>query len=123
VERTGKFWVENLPLNNGTNTVTLTVTDTAGNVTTNSFDVVQSALTLTINPVSDPQHLWNPIVDLTGTISDPSYAIWVNGVKGHNHGDGTWSASNVPVNSGGTATFTATAYAANEQQPDGSYGN
>jgi hypothetical protein len=117
VERSGKFWLENLPLNSGTNTVTLTVTDAAGNATTNSFNVVQSAVTLTVDPVGDPQQLWQPTVNLTGTISDASYAVWVNGV------DGTWSASNVPVDSGGTASFTATGYAPNEQQPDGSYGN
>jgi len=123
VERSGKFWLENLPLNSGTNTVTLTVTDAAGNATTNSFNVVQSAVTLTVDPVGDPQQLWQPTVNLTGTISDASYAVWVNGVKGTNNGDGTWSASNVPVDSGGTASFTATGYAPNEQQPDGSYGN
>jgi hypothetical protein len=67
--------------------------------------------------------LWQPTVNLTGTISDSTYAVWVNGVKGHNNGNGTWSASNVPVNSGGTASFTATAYSPSEQQPDGSYGN
>ncbi len=123
VERTGKFWVDNLPLNSGTNTVTLIVTDAVGNTTATSLNVVQSAVTLTVNAVSDPQQLWHPTVSLTGTISDATYAIWVNGVKGHNNGDGTWSASNVPVNSGGTATFTAIGYASSEQQPDGSYGN
>ena len=123
VERTGRFWLENLPLNGGTNTVTLTVTDAAGNAATSSFNVVQSAVTLTINPVGDPQQLWQATVNLTGAISDASYAVWVNGVKGHNNGNGTWSAGNVPVNSGGTASFTATGYAPNEQQPDGSYGN
>ena len=123
VERSGKFWVENLPLNSGTNTVTLKVTDAAGNSITNSFNVVQSAVSLTVDAVGDPQQLWQPTVNLTGTISDSSYAIWVNGVKGHNNGNGTWSASNVPVNDGGTASFTATGYAASEQQPDGSYGN
>ena len=69
VERTGKFWVENLPLNSGTNTVTLTVSDTAGNVNTTNFNVVQSAVTLTLNQVSDPQQLWQPTVNLTGTVS------------------------------------------------------
>jgi len=123
VERTGKFWVENLPLNSGTNTVTLNVTDAAGNSTATSFNVVQSAVTLTMNPVSDPQQLWQATVNLTGTISDASYAIWVNGVKGHNNGDGTWSANFVPVNDGGTAVFSVTGYAPNEQQPDDSYGN
>jgi len=125
VERSGKFWVENLPLNSGTNTVTLTVTDAAGNATTNSFNVVQSAVTLTVDQFSpDSQlQLWQPTVNLTGTISDPTYAVWVNGVKGTNNGYGTWSANNVPVNSGGTASFTAIGYAPSEQQPDGSYGN
>lgn len=123
VERSGKFWVENLPLNSGTNTVTLNVTDAAGNSITNSFNVVQSAVSLTVDAVGDPQQLWQPTVNLTGTISDASYAVWVNGVKGTNNGNGTWSASNVPVNDGGTASFTATGYAPNEQQPDGSYGN
>jgi len=123
VERSGKFWVENLPLNSGTNTVTLIVTDAAGNATTNSFNVVQSAVTLTVDPVTPDSQLWQPTVNLTGTISDDAYAVWVNGVKGHNNGDGTWSASNVPVNSGGTASFTATGYAPDEQQPDNSYGN
>jgi len=123
VERSGKFWVENLPLNSGTNTVTLNVTDAVGNSITNSFNVVQSAVSLTVDAVGDPQQLWQPTVNLTGTISDASYAVWVNGVKGTNNGNGTWSASNVPVNDGGTASFTATGYAPNEQQPDGSYGN
>lgn len=123
VERTGKFWVENLPLNSGTNTVTLIVSDAAGNVNTNSFNVVQSAVTLTMDPVTPDSQLWQPTVNLTGTISDATYAVWVNGVKGHNNGNGTWSANNVPVNSGGTASFAVTGYAPNEQQPDGTYGN
>ncbi|MGA3284638.1 MAG: hypothetical protein ABSD57_09305 [Verrucomicrobiota bacterium] len=67
--------------------------------------------------------MWQPTVNLTGTISDATYAVWVNGVKGTNNGNGTWSAANVLVNSGGTASFVATAYAPNEQQPDGSFGN
>lgn len=122
VERSGKFWLENMPLNGGTNAVRVTATDAAGNVTTTNFNVVQSTVTLTVNPVADSQ-LWQPTVNVTGTISDTTYAIWVNGVKGRNNGDGTWSASNVPVDSGGTASFTATGYEPNEQQPDGSYGN
>ena len=78
---------------------------------------------LTMNPVTPDSQLWQPTVNLTGMISDATYAVWVNGVKGTNNGDGTWSANNVPVNSGGTASFTMTAYAPTEQQPDGSYGN
>jgi hypothetical protein len=123
VERNGTFWLENLPMTAGTNSYTITIRDAAGNTTVTNISAVQSALVLTINPVGDNSQLWQTTVYLTGTISDPTYAIWVNGVKGHNNGNGTWSANNVPINNGGTASFTATAYAPTEQQPDGSYGN
>ena len=67
--------------------------------------------------------LWQPTVNLTGTITALNYAVWVNGVKGTNHGNGTWSANNVPVTKGGTASFEVVAYEPNERQPDGSIGN
>jgi len=123
VGRNGVFWLENLPLNPGTNIFPITVTDLAGNLTTTNLSVVQSPLLFAINAVADPATLWQPTVDLTGTISDPAYAVWVNGIKGTNNADGSWSANNVPVNKGGTASFVGTAYAPNELQPDGSTGN
>jgi hypothetical protein len=123
VERNGNFWLENLPLNSGTNLFSIQVTDAAGNINVTNLAVVQSSLTLAINPVTPDSQLWQPTVNLTGTISDQTYAVWVNGIKGHNNEDGTWYANNVPVNNGGTASFTATAYAPTEQQPDRSYGN
>jgi hypothetical protein len=48
VERNGMFWLEDLPLAAGTNTIELTATDAAGNVNTTSFNLVQSSVTLTI---------------------------------------------------------------------------
>ena len=123
VERTGKFWIDNIPLNAGTNAVTITVRDAAGNTNATTINVLQSALILTVDPVTPDSQLWQPTVSLRGKISDPSQAVWVNGVKGHNNGDGTWSAHNVPTTAGGTASFTITAYEPTEQQPDGSYGN
>jgi archaellum component FlaF (FlaF/FlaG flagellin family) len=123
VERNGNFWLENVPIIAGTNTFAITITDAVGNRNMTNVNVVHSSLALTINPVSDTSQLWHATVNLTGTISDATYAIWVNGLKGHNNGDGTWSANNVPVNGGGTGSFTATAYGPTEQQPDGSYGN
>ena len=122
-DRSGNFWLGNLPISAGTNAFPITVKDVAGNTSVTNISVIQSALVLTINPVTPDSQLWQPTVNLTGTISDTTYAVWVNGVKGHNNGNGTWSANNVPVNNGGTASFAATAYAPNEQQPDGSYGN
>jgi len=62
-------------------------------------------------------------VTVTGTISDPTYAVWVNGRKAGKTGEHTWMATDVPVTPGGAALFHMTAYAPSEQQPDGSHGN
>ncbi len=123
IERNGTFWLENLPLNPGTNSFVIQVTDAVGNSSTTNLVVVQSPLVLMVDPVTPDSRLWQPTVSLTGTISAVDFAVWVNGVKGHNNGKGTWQATNVPVNADGAANFTITAYAPSEQQPDGSYGN
>ncbi len=123
IDRNGNFWLENLPLAPGTNAFAIAVVDAVGNTSLTNLSVVQSPLVLTINPVADSSQLWQPTVNVTGTISAPTYAVWVNGVKGTNYGNGSWAAFNVPPGTGGTATFTATAYAPAEQQPDGSHGN
>jgi hypothetical protein len=79
-----------------------------------NINLVQSALTLTMTPVSDDSQLWQPTVSVGGTISDYSDAVWVNGVAGVNNGNGTWNADNVPTTSGGVATFDVTAYPPSE---------
>jgi hypothetical protein len=123
VERSGVFWVDNIPLAGGTNRVELTIADAAGNSSLTNITVIQSPLTLTMNPVSPVSQLWQPTVNVGGTVSDPACVVWVNGIKGANHGDGTWSASNVPVNQGGAAVFRMMGYSPDDQKPDGSYGN
>jgi hypothetical protein len=105
VERDGRFWLDNLPLSSGTNTLTITVTDAVGNTSVTNLCVVQSTLILTMDPVTPASQLWQATVNLTGTISDSSQAVWVNGVKGHNNGNGTWYANNVPTTPGGVASF------------------
>jgi hypothetical protein len=108
VEGTGRFWVDNLPLVSGANQVTLTVTDAAGNTTNLTLNVQQSTVTLTIASLADPNQLWQPAVNLTGTISGSGYAVSVNGVAATMSGT-TWSAANVPVTAGGVACFTVAA--------------
>jgi len=123
VERSGRFWVDGVPIHDGTNHITLTVTDSAGNTTVTNFGVGHSSVVITIN-VPDTMKLWYSHLDyIDGTISEPTLPVWINGVKGKNHGDGTWSATNVPNTPGGVASFFLTAYEPGEQQPDGSYGN
>jgi hypothetical protein len=109
VQRDGQFWIANLPLTNGDNTLTVTATDAAGNSMTNNITVFKSDVTLIINPVS-ANDLRQPTVTVYGTISDTSYTVWVNGVEATVNEDGTWEADNVPVNGRGIATFDAVAY-------------
>ena len=130
VERDGRFWLDNLPLSGGTNTLNITVTDAVGNTSVTNLCVVQSAMILTMDPVTPAWQLWQATVNVTGTISDASQAVWVNGIKATvsstlNADDITysWSANNVPTTPGGVASFTIAAYTTDERQPDGSYGN
>ena len=104
VERNGNFWLEDLPLSSGPNTLTITVTNAAGLGMATNLSLAQGALTLAVSPVPQEQ-LWQPSVNLTGTVSDPSCTLSVNGVPAVNNGDGTWSALNVPSSPGGVASF------------------
>ena len=69
--------------------------DAVGNTSLTNIIVVQSPLVLTINPVADSSQLWQPTVNVTGTISDPTYTVWVNGVKGVNYGKWLLAVFNV----------------------------
>ena len=111
VERNGLFWVEDVPLAAGTNYITLTAMDAAGNyfVTTLTNNNVESALT--INDFSsslggDPRNII-PIV--TGSTTLSNYTIWVNGIQATQDGQGNWEAQSVPVGPGGTAVVDARA--------------
>jgi hypothetical protein len=107
VERDGKFWVEHLPLAAGTNALTLTAVDRWGNSATTNLSVIKSDLLLTMNV--DASLLYQDTIPVSGTVSEPGCAIWVNGVQATTSG-GAWNAANVPVNAGNTAVFAASAY-------------
>jgi hypothetical protein len=115
VERSGTFWLEDLPLNPGTNVVTIIATDAAGNASVTNLTLIQSDVILSIDPVSDDQ-LNHSVTTVTGTVSDPSCDVWVNGVEATVDEHGNWSADNVPIMGNGTVCFDATAYPA-EQSP------
>ena len=105
VERNGMFWVENLPLAAGTNVVNLTATDAAGNVSSTNLSVVKSSVVITVNSTAEGQDLYKPKGTVSGTISEHSYTVKVNGVTATVDVDGNWSAENVPNYGQGTATF------------------
>ena len=90
VGRDGKFWVQNLPLNSGTNVFTLTVTDIANNVVTTNLTVIQGNAGLTIDPIPHNQ------TTVTGGINASGYTVWVNGIQATITGN-RWEADNVPI--------------------------
>jgi hypothetical protein len=94
VGRDGQFWVQNLPLHSGTNLVALSVQDVLGHTTTTNLTLIQSAATVTIDPVVAGQ------VTVTGTVSASGYSVLVNGVAATVSGT-NWSAQIAPVTIGG----------------------
>jgi len=104
VERDGNVWFDDLPLAGGTNTLTFTTTDDAGNISTTNLTLIQTAVTVTIDPLTEYQQ-GQPWIFVQGSISDPTASVTVNGIEGVNYGDGTWSADSVPVATTGTVMF------------------
>ena len=111
VERNGLVWVRNLPLNAGTNVVTVTATDAAGNTGITNFNVIENDVGLTINPLAGGQ-LNQSSVTVTGTVGDPiDDCVWVNGIQAYYVDDeGDWEADEVPVNPAGIASLAAQVY-------------
>jgi len=69
-----------------------------------NLTVVRNDADFTMNPLTDDQ-LNQPFVNVSGTVSDVSYSVTVNGVAATVSGDPIWEADNVPVNPVGTARF------------------
>ncbi|HEX5217994.1 MAG TPA: hypothetical protein VFZ59_00365 [Verrucomicrobiae bacterium] len=121
VERNGRLWVDNLPLAPGTNTLTLTATDAAGNVNTTNLTVVKSSVQITMSEIPLEQ-LTQPTVNVSGSIDASGYKVWINGVAA-TETNGTWSAIGVPVTSGGSAVFAVTAIPNSDNNGNGTPSN
>ena len=91
VGRDGLFYADTLTLAAGTNHLSFTVTDAAGNIATTNIVVTTSDFGLTIDPVVPGQTV------VTGSIEDDSHPIYVNGVQATNNGGGTWTALIPPI--------------------------
>jgi hypothetical protein len=109
VERSGLVWVKHLPVSPGYNKVSIVTTDAAGNSSTNNFRVRRSSIIVEMQPL-DPGQLNRPLVNVHGTINDPSCSVKVNGILASVCANGTWDAQNVPVSPTGMASFSITAY-------------
>ncbi|HMD54137.1 MAG TPA: hypothetical protein VKJ65_06300, partial [Phycisphaerae bacterium] len=105
VERDGTVWVNNLPLNSGTNELALMATDAAGNSSTINLTLIQSSVTVNVDPISEDQANQSSVT-VTGTSSDPSINITVNGTNAYYIDDfGDWEADEVPVSPTGAAAL------------------
>jgi hypothetical protein len=119
IDGAGYFWVENIPISDGVNHLTLTATDAAGNSTSTNLTLVGTeGPIITMDPVVPAVKLWQPFLDITGKVSPRNHAVWVNGVQAEVKPDGTWLAKQVPVTSPnvGTACFDMTAFSPEEMK-------
>jgi hypothetical protein len=97
VERSGHFWLEEIPLTLDTNQITLVATDAAGNRSETNFTVFgREGPVITMDPVNPPD-LWKKSIAVTGRVTPPENNVWINGVQAKVKPDGTWSAQSVPV--------------------------
>jgi hypothetical protein len=119
IERDGLFWVDNLPLTNGNSVVTLAIKNAAGVGRSQSFTVTKSSVQLIITSVDG---ISEPLTTVSGMIDATGYTVWVNGVKATNITSSSWTAQNVPVVAGGTATFQAVAISDSDNGGNGTAG-
>ena len=80
VERNGLLWVEDLPLGPGTNMLTLTMSNAAGLSNMVTLSIVQSDVIITIDDLSTTD-LNQPSIYVSGSVSDSSYDVYVNGME------------------------------------------
>ncbi len=109
------FWLENLPLANGNNSVSITATDAGGHSSMTNITVAKSSADLTIASVPHDTTLYDARVIVSGTVT-PGYSVSVNGISATVN-DGNWTAQKVPVHGKGTATFDAVAVSPGDTAP------
>jgi Glucodextranase, domain B len=111
VDRDGTVWVENLPLAAGANTLKVTATDAAGNVSSTNLTVYQGSVLVTVAPLDSGEMNLTSVM-AAGTVSDNTVQIYVNGVEAYVFDDGTWEAYGAPVSETGPAVFHVVVYPA-----------
>lgn len=118
VERNGLVWAKNLRLAAGTNTLILTATTAAGSTSATSASIVHSSVSVAMDTI--PTNQLNKVsINLTGSVSDSSAGVWVNGVQASVGGSGNWAATNVPASPSGTAVFDVEVFAPGSGPPSG----
>jgi hypothetical protein len=111
----GSVWVQNLLLNPGNNTVTLTANTALGGMTTTNFSVSVVTNNLGLSVSLDEANLYQGSIFVHGAINDlTTNSVYVNGVKAQAwvpYGSWwAWYADNVQVNAYGMADVKVDVY-------------
>lgn len=73
VGREGDFWIDDLPVRDGTNMLTLVATSATGHSSATTIAPTRSEVDLIIDGVD--------AYTASGTVSDPDYTVWANGAQ------------------------------------------
>ncbi|MGD0207694.1 MAG: hypothetical protein ABSC89_08840 [Verrucomicrobiota bacterium] len=96
VEHNGRVIVKDLPLEDGTNVISVVARDAAGNSSTTNLNIYGSPIKITMRPVN-PDQLHQQYATVSGMISDASLTVWVNGQQATVSTNGQWTADNVTL--------------------------
>ncbi|HEU5125135.1 MAG TPA: hypothetical protein VFW05_13860 [Verrucomicrobiae bacterium] len=121
IERDGHFWVDNISLSLGTNTLRLAVTDGAGHLTETNITVIKSSVPFSVSSSFwvKPEQFYTTVY---GTLQASNYTVWVNGVKAEINGN-SWTANDVPLGAGGLMPVNARAIANGDNGGNGAGGS
>jgi hypothetical protein len=101
VEHSGLVIVKDLPLEDGTNVISVVAKDAASNASITNLNIYGSPVKITLRPISLEQ-LNQQFVTVSGMISDASLTVWVNGQQADVSTNGQWKADRVTFAQTGT---------------------
>ncbi len=112
VDRTGQFWLKDMPVSNGTNSINVTAIDAATNSSSKTITVQRSGLSVSVQGIVGSY--------IYGTINSNNYTVWVNGTQMNSLSGGTAWGGNANL---ALPTIQVRAYPPGQAPSSGSAGN
>jgi hypothetical protein len=94
VEHNGQVTLKDLPLEEGTNVISVVAKDAAGNFSTTNLNIYGSPIKITMRPIN-ADRFYQQFATVSGMISDASLTVWVNDQQAIVSTNGQWTADNV----------------------------
>lgn len=94
VERNGKVTVKDLPIESGTNVISVLAKDVVGNSSVTNLNIYGSPVKITVRPVNFGRFNQQSIT-VSGTINDANLTVYVNGRQATVSTNGQWKADGV----------------------------